>query len=116
MNLPQAVNSVFSNYATFSTRASRSEYWYFTLFVVLAEIVLQVLDQGLNSGGVLQGLFALGTFVPQFAVAVRRMHDIGRRGRWILLGFLPVIGWIWLLILLCKPGDAGPNLYGPPPP
>ena len=115
MNLPQAVTSVFSNYATFSTRASRSEYWYFTLFIVIVLIVLEVFDGGLHSGGVLTGLFALGMFVPQFAVAVRRMHDIDRRGRWILLGFLPVVGWIWLLILLCKPGDPGPNSYAPQP-
>ena len=115
MNLPQAVRSVFVNYANFAPRASRSEFWYFKLFNFIAVTVTLMLDQSLKTNGIVTGLYALITFVPLFALSVRRMHDIGRRGRWLLLIFVPVIGSIWLLVLLCTPSDAEKNMYGPRP-
>ena len=65
--------------------------------------------------GVLEGLFWLGTLVPSLAVGVRRLHDINRTGWWLLLVFVPGIGWIVLIVWAIKRGDKGQNKYGPDP-
>ncbi|HQU47960.1 MAG TPA: DUF805 domain-containing protein [Casimicrobiaceae bacterium] len=108
-------------YADFGGRSRRSEYWYFVLFVVLIEIVLMGVERvlGLGSGshgyGALSGLFALAMFIPHLAVGARRLHDTGRSGWWLLIGFVPIIGFIVLIVFFVQDGTPGSNAFGPNP-
>src|SRR6185503_11379558 len=88
MNFPQAIASGFRNYVSFSGRASRSQYWYWALFMLICGIVTAIVDVWIfpsNSVSPLNSLFNLATFLPSLAVAVRRLHDIGRTGWWLLI-------------------------------
>ena len=108
-------------YATFSGRARRKEYWFFVLFYVLISIVATVIDSMTGSFdptmgmGMLGLLVALALLIPSLAVAVRRLHDTDRSGWWVLLCLIPLIGGIWLLVLLCLDSTPGENQYGPNP-
>ena len=107
---------VRDNYANFSGRARRSEYWFYTLCSFLISVVLQVIDFLIGfEDGLIVNIYSLAVFIPALAVFVRRLHDVGKSGWMILLMFLPVIGWIWLLVLLFTDGDSGRNEYGPDP-
>jgi uncharacterized membrane protein YhaH (DUF805 family) len=115
MNIMQAVSSVYRQYVGFSGRASRSEFWWFWLFYVIVSIVLSVIGgYGSATGGALVGLFALGSLLPSLAVAVRRLHDIGRSGWWLLIGIIPIVDLV-LLWWYIQPSTAEANQYGPPP-
>lgn len=116
MGFTDAVKSVFSKYATFSGRARRSEYWYFYLFVTLVELVLSVLSTFLGQLALgLSGIWALAILVPELAVLWRRLHDTGRSGAWAFIIFVPLVGWIILLVFLCRDSQPGDNQYGPNP-
>jgi uncharacterized membrane protein YhaH (DUF805 family) len=108
---------VRDNYANFSGRARRSEYWWYALCSFLISIVLRGIDYMI--GGldfqIISGIYGLAVLIPGLAVYVRRMHDIGKSGWFILLWFIPIIGWIWALVLLFTEGNNGPNEYGPDP-
>lgn len=100
---------VLTNYAVFNGRARRSEYWYYTLFSVIISIVLTFIDAAIGSTvGIIGLVFSLGTIIPSIAVGVRRMHDVGKSG-WFLL--IP----IYNLILACTNGETGTNQYGTDP-
>jgi uncharacterized membrane protein YhaH (DUF805 family) len=114
MSLSEAVKSGFSKYVTFSGRASRSEYWYWVLFTVVATVVLTIIDLILSFGA-LQAIFALATFLPGLAIMFRRLHDIDRSAWWWLILFVPLVGAILLIVWLCKGGTHGPNRFGPAP-
>lgn len=110
----------FHQYADFKGRARRKEYWLFTLFIIIVSLVLSFIDHtaGFTLGsntGVLGFIFYLAIFVPSLAVGVRRLHDIDKSGWFILLGFIPLIGAIALIILMCLPGTQGDNRFGPDP-
>ena len=105
---------VRDNYANFSGRARRSEYWYYALCNFLIGLVLQVVDYFIGFN-LLGGIYGLAVLVPGLAVFVRRLHDVNKSGWFILLILLPVIGWIWLLVLLFTEGTVGPNQYGEDP-
>jgi len=112
--------AVLRNYVGFSGRAHRPEYWYFTLFNFLITMGIGFFEQLVgvgtgDAGGPLSGLYSLAVFVPSLAVGVRRLHDSGRTGLWLLLLLLPVLGWLVLLFFMVLPGDADPNEYGPVP-
>jgi uncharacterized membrane protein YhaH (DUF805 family) len=113
MGFGQAISAGFSKYVNFRDRACRSEYWYWTLFTVIAGTVAGIIDLTLNTQFV-SGLFALVTFIPSVAVGVRRLHDLDRTGWWILIGLIPLIGSIILLIWYITEG-TGPNRFGPDP-
>lgn len=123
MNFQQGVRTVLSNYATFTGRARRAEYWWWVLFLILANAALGILDaaffgrmmMGMQGNGPLSAVFSLLTLLPGIAVAVRRLHDIDRSGWWMLLVFVPLIGWIVLLVWACTLGTAGPNRFGTDP-
>jgi uncharacterized membrane protein YhaH (DUF805 family) len=117
MNMQQAVVSVLSQYATFSGRAPRSEYWWYSLAVLLVSFFIAVLDALLfpTSAIDLSSLFALAVFVPGMAVSVRRLHDIDKSGWNLLWIFLPLVGIILLLYWGCQKGDVIDNDYGPNP-
>ena len=116
MNLQQAVQSCLAKYATFSGRAARSEFWYWQLFLVVAGLVALIFDLGTGLRGNLIGTtFWLVTLVPSIAVAARRLHDVGRSGWWLFLYFVPVFGWIALLVWFTTAGTYGYNSYGADP-
>ncbi|MBL6279919.1 DUF805 domain-containing protein [Micromonospora fiedleri] len=120
MSFPDAIRSVLSKYATFRGRARRSEYWWFSLFLLLVGIVASVLDSALGvdfegSGGPVSLLVNLALLLPSLAVAARRLHDIDRTGWWLLLAFIPIVGWIVLLVFALQNGTPGPNRFGPSP-
>ena len=114
MNFGQAISSGFSNYVNFSDRAIRSEYWYWVLFVCLAEVVTSIIDYAIGFQ-VTTGLFGLAVILPGLAVSVRRLHDLDRTGWWLLLAFIPLIGSIILIVWFCTRGTPGPNRFGPDP-
>jgi uncharacterized membrane protein YhaH (DUF805 family) len=118
MNFVEAISSCFRNYANFSGRAVRSEYWYWYLFVAIVLIVLGAIDEGLYPGPVNIGPFsyvyvavALALILPGLAVSVRRLHDIDRTGWWVLIG-ATVIGTLVLIYWACLPGTPGSNRFG----
>ncbi len=113
---------VRDNYANFSGRARRQEYWMFALFNIIFAFLLAFI------GGLLGGMFdapefgmalyviyLLAIILPSIAVVVRRLHDIGKSGAWFFISFVPFIGGIWLLILMCTEGEKGENQYGADP-
>ena len=100
------------NYVNFSGRATRKEYWMFILIYIILSILLSILDGVLWTNGILSLVFALFMFLPSLAIAVRRLHDIGKSGWWILISLIPFIWPIWLLVLLVLKSD-GDNKYGP---
>src|SRR5262245_4644775 len=113
MTFTEAIEAGFKNYIDFSRRAARPEFWYWNLFLLLAQIVLAVLDF-MTGIGVLTLIFALITLVPNIAVQVRRLHDIDRSGWWVLVGLIPLVGIIILLVWWCREGTPGANRFGPP--
>lgn len=142
MGFGEAVRTVFKDkYATFSGRASRSEYWWSFLFLIIAEVVVAgvlfalaaALGVGddLGTGGfstlmivfvVLFFVFMLAAIIPMIAVAVRRLHDRNMSGWWYLglavLGAVPYVGFlatIALFVLMVLKGTEGDNRFGPNP-
>ena len=113
------------NYANFSGRARRREYWMYVLVQSIIMIGLMILDsilgldfelQGISLGyGYLYSIGGIVHFIPSLAVLVRRLHDVGKSGWFYLLIFLFIIGWIWLLILFCTEGQKQDNKWGPDP-
>ena len=109
IGLVQAIQLGFQNYANFSGRSNRAEYWWWTLFVFVVIFALTVLRIFLEPLAVVSSLFWLGTLLPGLAVGARRLHDIDKSGWYLLLWLFPVIGWIWLLVLALQRGTDGPN-------
>jgi uncharacterized membrane protein YhaH (DUF805 family) len=116
MTFVESVLSGYSKYATFAGRARRSEYWWFTLFTALILGVGRLLDTGSSGGPVITVFAALAVLLPAWAVSVRRLHDTGRSGWWLLVGLIPILGIIVLIVFACQPTLDDENLYGPPPP
>jgi uncharacterized membrane protein YhaH (DUF805 family) len=115
MTFSEAVRSGFENYATFTGRASRAAYWWWFLFAVLVGIVANAIDYGILDTSILSPLASLALLLPNLAVGIRRLHDTNHSGWWILIGLIPIIGFIVLLVFLVTQGDPGDNEYGPPP-
>ena len=112
---------VLKKYAVFDGRARRQEYWMFILFNIIITAVLALIDSLIGTVirqagfGLLQGLYDLAVLIPSIAVTVRRLHDTGRTGWWILIGLIPVVGGIVLLIFMLLDSEPGENQYGPNP-
>lgn len=106
--------AVLKNYAVFSGRARRAEFWYFVLLNLIISIALSFVGNAIGFS-MLSLIYTLAVFIPSLAVAIRRLHDIGKSGWWILIGLIPLIGWIWLIILYCIDSNLGKNAYGPNP-
>jgi uncharacterized membrane protein YhaH (DUF805 family) len=116
MTLQEAVKAVLGKYADFSGRSRRSEYWYWGLAVFVAEIAVLIIRSAANGlGQVLYIALVLATIVPSLAVAVRRLHDTGRSGWFVLIGLIPIIGWIVLIVFAAQDSAPGANAYGPSP-
>lgn len=117
-------------YTIFDGRARRKEFWIFTLFnymiiysfIFLGSYVLDIIN---NFGPdwewlgiaicIVWVIYVLFSVVPKYAVTWRRLHDVGKSGGWYFIRFIPVIGIVWLIVLLCSPGTIGSNLYGEDP-
>ena len=112
---------VLKNYATFSGRARRKEYWMFFLFNVLISLGLGVLDvvAGTYSveyeTGFFSGLYSLLVLIPSIAVSVRRLHDTNRSGWWIVISLIPIIGVLVLFVFTCLDSQPGTNRFGANP-
>jgi uncharacterized membrane protein YhaH (DUF805 family) len=113
---------VIRNYVGFSGRARRKEYWMFVLINIIISIVLAMVDGmlGLKVGGeqgagLLGLVYSLAILLPSIAVGVRRLHDTGRSGWWMLIAFVPFIGFIVLLVFFVLDSQPGSNEYGPNP-
>jgi uncharacterized membrane protein YhaH (DUF805 family) len=122
MGFGEAISAGFGNYVNFSGRAMRSEYWYWTLFVIVGGIVASVIDMAVFGAGAMSGslgivsvLFNLAVLLPSIAIGVRRLHDLDRSGWWLLLLFIPLVGAIILIVWFCTRGTPGPNRFGGPP-
>jgi uncharacterized membrane protein YhaH (DUF805 family) len=114
MTFGAAVSSVLTQYTGFSGRARRSEFWWYTLFASAVYLVVALIDAAMNT--TLLGLIvSLGLLLPTLAVTVRRLHDTGRSGWWILIGLIPLAGAIVLLVFECTDSEPGPNRFGPSP-
>ncbi|MCX7549610.1 DUF805 domain-containing protein [Xanthomarina sp. F2636L] len=102
------------HYADFNGRARRKEYWMFVLVNLIISWSLALLDYAVGSGifSIISTIYSLVIFVPSLAVAVRRLHDIGKSGWYYLLILLPIIGWIWLIVLFATDSQPGPNKWG----
>jgi uncharacterized membrane protein YhaH (DUF805 family) len=112
-----SVKAVFSRYATFTGRARRPEFWWFTLFSFLSNIAVTFVEFVVfgywGEYSFLSTLYSFALFIPSLAVGARRLHDIGKSGWWQLIVLIPLIGWIILIIWFAKKGDEAANAYGP---
>ncbi|MCQ2438809.1 MAG: DUF805 domain-containing protein [Oscillospiraceae bacterium] len=125
MSFIEAVTSVAVNFLNFSGRARRSEYWYFFLFNFVVQLLLRrsslIFDillptkMALGLARVLVSIYSLIVFLPALAVLVRRLHDTGKSGWYLLWNLLPGIGTLIVVIRLLRDGDPGMNSYGPDP-
>ena len=106
---------VLKQYAVFDGRARRKEYWMFLLFNVVIVAALAIVGRVIGLDGTLRALYTLGVLIPGLAVSVRRLHDTGRSGWWLLVGFVPLVGWLIALYFMVQPGETAENRYGPDP-
>ena len=116
---------VLNQYSDFNSRARRKEYWMFALANFIISMLIVRVDNALgfffnysgnvSGAGVFNLLYNLLILIPSLAVAVRRLHDIGKSGWMLFIGLIPLVGAIWLLILLLRDSEAGENKYGPNP-
>jgi uncharacterized membrane protein YhaH (DUF805 family) len=110
----------FRHYADFSGRATRSNYWFFILFNMIAAIAIIILETVLGLAnpetgfGPIYLLYGIGVMIPSTAIAVRRLHDMGKSGWMMLWSLLPIIGAILVIVWLCT-DSASDNKYGPNP-
>ncbi|MGW6895605.1 DUF805 domain-containing protein [Streptomyces sp. NBC_00624] len=106
---------VLKKYVAFSGRARRKEYWMYMLFNYIAIIIAVVLDVAIGTQPVITAIYLFAVLLPSLGVNIRRLHDTGRSGWWILFGIVPLAGPITLLVFECLEGDRSQNAYGPDP-
>jgi len=108
--------TVLRQWKEFDGRSERKEYWIFLLINFAITMALTIVEQSIfNENGFISSLYGLFVLIPGIAVAIRRLHDIGKSGWMQLVMFIPLIGWIWFLVLMAKEGDPGRNQYGESP-
>ena len=118
MGLGKAIVAGFSNYFKFSGRASRSEYWWFTLFITFTGIAAALADDAMTPGhsypddvGFIELIWNLIIIIPSTSLSVRRLHDVNRSGWWLLL-VLTGVGALVILYWAIKEGNTDANEYG----
>ena len=109
-----AIKSAYKGYFKFSGRATRAEYWWWTLFYYPAFVVAYFLDSPEAVVAII-ALFVLASFIPNISVTVRRWHDIGFSGWWVLINLAPALGLLVMAFLLSRQGEEGGNEYGRDP-
>lgn len=119
VSFSQAVRMAFDSYCRFQGRSSRSEYWWWVLFVAILSfcigIVEGILGFSMTAVQTTSGILSLVLLLPGLGLSVRRLHDIGKSGWWILLGFIPVVGAIILITWFARNSEMTENRYGPVP-
>ena len=131
MSLGESLTSVFNKYATFTGRARRSEYWWFTGCYFVIQVIFNFASLGMLAGTMsgdisyndpsysifqtMSVIVGLGLFLPSLAVTVRRLHDIGKSGWNILWVAIPIVGVIVVLVWMCQDSDVVANKYGESP-
>ena len=121
------IDTIKNRYAKFNGRATRSEYWFYMLFYFILAVLVGMIDtllinpmlgatsQQAGEGGFLQIILALVLLVPSIAIGVRRLHDIGKSGWWLLIGLVPIIGALVLIYFYVTDSQAGSNQFGKNP-
>ena len=127
-NLVAATKKALTNYVNFSGRAGRPEFWWWVLAALIVTIIVRIVDgllfaplmgfDGFNENAwrPLSMLLGLALILPAIAVGVRRMHDIGKSGWWLLLGLVPIIGALVVIYFYAQKGDPDSNRFGAPEP
>ncbi len=122
--MQDAIRRVLGKYVTFTGRATRREFWLWTLAVFIFAFCTQIIDMTLiapmlgferfqpDAGQPLTLLLMLAIILPNLAVGIRRLHDTGRSGWWMLIAFIPLIGTLILLYFFVQASEEGENLYG----
>ena len=103
-----AVKTCLRKYVDFTGRAARPEFWWFFLAQVIVFLVTSMVSE------LLYFVAAAGLLLPGLAVGARRLHDIGKSGWWMLIGLIPVLGWVLLIYWAVQPGEPAANAYGGP--
>lgn len=119
VSFSRAVRMAFDSYCRFQGRSSRSEYWWWVLFVAILSfcigIVEGILGFSMTAVQTTSGILSLVLLLPGLGLSVRRLHDIGKSGWWVLLGFIPVVGAIILITWFARNSEMTENRYGPVP-
>ena len=117
MSFTEAVKTCFQKYVCFEGRARRSEYWYFCLFNSLVSLAVMVTGKAIGDGvyETLSGLVSLAFLLPGLGVSVRRLHDVGKSGWYLLMSLIPIVGAVLVIVKLATDGEPGVNQYGPNP-
>lgn len=108
MNFVDAVKTCLTNYVNFSGRASRSEFWWFYLFIIIVYVICSLISPTLSK------ISTLAFLLPFLAVFMRRLHDTDRTGWWTLTLLIPFLGLIFMIWFGITEGSKTPNQYGPP--
>ncbi len=123
MNFVEAVKSGYQNYVNFSGRSARSAFWWWALFQIIVAIIIGAVEGGgqasagmmsYNAGPIAM-VWSLANLLPGIAVGARRLHDIDKSGWWLLIGLIPLIGWIILIVWYATKGTTGDNRFGADP-
>lgn len=119
VSFSQAVRMAFDSYCRFQGRSSRSEYWWWVLFVAILSLCIGIIEGilgfSMTAVRTTSGILSLVLLLPGLGLSVRRLHDIGKSGWWILLGFIPVVGAIILITWFARNSEMTENRYGPMP-
>jgi len=114
--------NALSDYANFNGRASRSEYWFFALYNTIFSFFALRLDKLFDINfddeigyGPLTAIYTIAMIIPSLAISVRRLHDVGKSGWMCFIALIPLIGAIWLLVLMLTDSNPGENEYGANP-
>lgn len=117
-NMNYFIECFTEKFAVFSGRARRSEYWWFTLWNTLFAMLASLMYSAVTVayiGPIVYLAYVAYQLLPALAVSVRRLHDTGKTGWWMLIGVIPFLGGVVLLVFMCQDSDHGHNKYGPNP-
>lgn len=106
--------SVLKQYAEFSGRSGRKEYWMFVLFNFIISLGISFIAKSMEMP-MLSTVYSLAIFLPSLGVGIRRLHDVNKSGWMLLVSLIPLVGFIWLIVLMATKGDESENQYGPAP-
>ncbi|MEM0976985.1 MAG: DUF805 domain-containing protein [Pseudomonadota bacterium] len=112
MGFMDAVKAGFNGYVDFNGTSTRPAFWYFVLFMIIAYVVALIID-GVVFGGapIFYTVVALGLLLPNIAVSIRRLHDMGKSGWWLLIGLVPFVGLIVLIYFYVQPSKTTDNAF-----
>lgn len=115
MKIQTIISTGIKNYANFSGRASRSEYWVFGLFILLVSISITSLSLAIPNAATAFGLLQLALIPPAFSICVRRLHDLDKSGWQYFIVMIPLLGTLMMFVWFCTKGTDGNNKYGEDP-